>query len=68
MIKAQAPNVKIAFTLPDKARIATHLNKKTSIFSSVMGRTDRMNSSPRPCSKTSLSQPSALAIRAVTSP
>jgi DNA-binding transcriptional LysR family regulator len=27
MIKAQAPNVKIAFMLPDKARIATHLEQ-----------------------------------------
>jgi DNA-binding transcriptional LysR family regulator len=27
MIKAQAPQVKIAFTLPDKARIATHLEQ-----------------------------------------
>jgi DNA-binding transcriptional LysR family regulator len=27
MIKAQAPDVKIAFTLPDKARIATHLEQ-----------------------------------------
>ncbi|WPP02681.1 LysR family transcriptional regulator [Methylocella tundrae] len=27
MIKAQAPQIKIAFTLPDKARIATHLEQ-----------------------------------------
>ncbi|MDR3462144.1 MAG: LysR family transcriptional regulator [Beijerinckiaceae bacterium] len=27
MIKAQAPHVKIAFTVPDKARIATHLEQ-----------------------------------------
>jgi DNA-binding transcriptional LysR family regulator len=27
MIKAQAPHVRIAFTLPDKARIATHLEQ-----------------------------------------